>query len=352
MKERAHMDTMKAYVYESANHAVLKDVPIPQFSDSEVLIRVKACGICHTDLMVLTGVNIVPVPFPFIGGHEWSGEIAGVGKDVKSFRVGDRVVGEGNSGCGVCRVCREGIQDYCTLAPVQRGINCDGAMAGYYRIKPELLHRFPDFMDWKTASMIEPFTVAYNGINGMGGCDAGDTVVVQGGGSIGLSAVAAAKAMGARVVVLEPQAYRRGIAKELKADYVFDPAGEDAVGAVKELTAGYGADLVIEASGNAASIGQSLRLVRNMGRIAYLGVNVDGDISVEFGKIQMGGIRVQGFLGSPRIWGKAIAFLSQSKLDLSPLSTHTFPLDRVDEAFAFARDIKNNELVKVTIVMD
>ncbi len=344
--------TMQAYVFEKANEARLREIPIPAIQDDEVLVRVHACGICHTDLMVLSGVNIVPVPFPFTGGHEWAGEVVEVGSHVHGFAPGERVVGEGNSGCGVCRVCQEGIQDYCTLAPVQRGINTDGAMAQYYRVPARLLHKIPDSMDYVTASLIEPFTVAYNGIYSIGGCDAGDTVVVQGGGSIGLSAVAAARAMGARVILSEPQAFRRQMGAALGAELTLDPTVQDVSEVVNGLTDGYGADLVVEASGNLTSMRQSIDLARNIGRVSYIGVNVGQEAPVELGKIQMKGLRVQGFLGSPRIWHRAIAFLVQSGLDISMLSTHRFPLERVDEAFAFARDIKSNPLVKVTVVMD
>jgi L-iditol 2-dehydrogenase len=344
-------DTMKAYVYESANNAVLKDVAIPVIDDDEVLVKVHAVGICHTDLMVLTGINIVPVPFPFIGGHEWAGEIIAAGKKAATFKVGDHVVGEGNSGCGSCKICQDGHEDYCAVAPIQRGINTDGSFAEYYKLPARLLHKIPDGMDWITASLIEPFSVAYNGIYGIGGCDSGDTVVVAGGGSIGLCAVAAAKAMGARVILSEPLEYRRVFGKEYGADYVFDPANGDVVRFVKELTDGFGADLVLEASGNAGSMKQAVDIVRNNGRVSYIGVNVGQDIPFEIGKIQMGGIRVQGFLGSPGVWGRVIDFLEQGHLNIRPLSTRQFPLAEIDSAFAFARDVRNNGLVKVTITL-
>lgn len=344
--------TMKAYVFQEANRAALKQMDIPAICDDEVLVRVMACGVCHTDLMVLTGVNIVPVPFPFISGHEWAGEVVEVGGHVHGFTPGDRVVGEGNSGCGVCRVCQEGTQDYCTVSPVQRGINTDGAMAQYYSVPARLLHKIPDAMDWITASLIEPFTVAYNGIYSFGGCDAGDTVVVQGGGSIGLSALAVAKGMGARTILSEPQAFRRKMGKAMGADLVLDPTEEDPVQVVNSLTEGYGADWVVEASGNLTSMRQSIDLAQNMGRVSYIGVNVGQEIPVKLGMIQMKGLRVQGFLGSPHIWFRAITFLEQSALDISMLSTHQFPIDRVDEAFAFARDIQTNQFIKVTVIME
>ena len=343
---------MKAYVFESANNAAIRDVPIPSISDSEVLIKVKAIGICHTDLMVLSGVNIVPVPFPFIGGHEWAGEIVEVGQNVKTFLPGDRVVGEVNSGCGSCLVCQEGHEDYCVVAPVQRGINCDGSMAEYCKTIPRLLHKIPDEMDWLSASLIEPFSVAYNGILGIGACDSSDTVVIQGAGSIGLCATAIAKAMGARVIVSEPQEYRRNFAKKMNADITIDPLDQNAVDIVKELTNGYGADLVVEASGNAYGMKQSLEFVRNNGRVSYIGVSVGKEIPVEIGRIQMSGIRVQGFLGSPKIWDRALNFIKQSKIQLSILSTHQYQLIDADAAFAFAQNVEENNMIKTTLLTE
>jgi len=343
--------TMKAYYYESANNAMIKDVPIPRISDEEVLVKIKAVGICHTDLSVLAGINIVPVPFPFIGGHEWSGEIVEAGKGVVAFKVGDRVVGECNSGCGSCLACQEGHEDYCMVAPVQRGINTDGAFCEYYRIIPRLLHKIPDTMDWVTASLMEPFTVAYTGIRGIGSCDAGDTVVVQGGGAIGLGAVAAAAGMGARVILSDSHESRRNMATRLGAYKTIDRRAEDVVKIVNDLTGGFGADLVIEAAGNAASMKQSLDLVRNNGRIAYLGMDPGTEIPIEIGKIMMKGIRAQGSLGSPGIWDRAIKFIDWSGIDLKMLSSKQFPFIQAAEAFEYTRD-RDNEFVKVTLLME
>ena len=344
--------TMKAYYYESANNAVLKEVPIPAISDGEALVRIKAVGICHTDLSVLSGVNIVPVPFPFIGGHEWSGEIVEAGKDVAAFRPGDRVVGECNSGCGSCLICQEGHEDYCMVAPVQRGINTDGAFCEYYRIIPRLLHRIPDSMDFLTASLIEPMTVAHNGISGIGGCDGGDTVVVQGAGAIGLGAVIVAHSMGARVVLANRGAYRRDMGLKLGADVAVDPSKEDLRQIVRDMTDGFGADLVVEATGNVHCLKQSFDIVRNNGRIACLGGCPGEEIPFELGKLMMGGIRAQGFLGSPKIWGKTIKLIERCGADIRTLSTHQFPLAEAAAAFRFASNSKDNDFVKVTLLAE
>lgn len=344
-------DTMKAYVFEEKDKAVFKDIPIPAISDQEVLVKVKANGICHSDYELLEGRYIVPFTYPIIPGHEWSGEVAKVGRDVKNFKPGDRVVGECVIGCGACKVCQEGKFTYCPTAD-HFGFTIDGAVAEYLVARPEWLHKLQDNVDWITGSMIEPFSVAYFGIDGMGGCDASDTVVVLGGGTIGLCATACAKAMGARVINIEPLEYRREIAKRLNADYVLDPTAEDTIKAVKQLTDGYGADLVVEASGNAAALKSTLDYAKNSGRVSFVGINIGNEIPVELGKFQSKGITATGFIGSPYVWDKVVAFLSQSKLDISPISTHQFPLMKAEEAYAFARDIKANNLVKVTLVND
>jgi len=343
--------TMKAYYYKSANNAAIEEMPIPQITDDEVLVKIKAAGICHTDLSVLAGINIVPVPFPFIGGHEWSGEIVEAGKNVAAFRVGDRVVGECNSGCGSCLPCQEGHEDYCMVAPVQRGINTDGAFCEYYRIIPRLIHKIPDSMDWVSASLLEPFTVAYSGIYGIGRCDAGDTVVVQGGGAIGLGAVAVASHMGARVILSDSHAHRRDMAVKLGAYRTIDRKNEDVCKIVSELTDGFGADLVVEAAGNAASMKQSLGLVRNNGRIAFLGMDPGVEIPVEIGLFMMKGIRAQGSLGSPGIWDRAIKFIDRAGIDLKMLSSKQFPFTEAGRAFEYTGD-RNNEFVKVTLLME
>lgn len=343
--------SMKAYYYESANNAVIKEMPIPEISKDEVLVKIKAVGICHTDLSVLAGINIVPVPFPFIGGHEWSGEIVEVGSDVVAFKPGDRVVGECNSGCGSCLPCQEGHEDYCMVAPVQRGINTNGAFCEYYRIISRMCHKIPDDMDFITASLMEPFTVAYSGIYGIGSCDAGDTVVVQGGGAIGLGAVACAAGMGARVILSDSHENRREMARKLGAYATIDRKNEDVLQRVLDMTDGFGADLVVEAAGNAASMKQSLDLVRNNGRISYLGMDPGAEIPIEIGLFMMKGVRAQGSLGSPGIWDRAIKFIDRAGIDLKMLSSKQYPLTEAADAFDYTRD-RNNDFVKVTLLTE
>ena len=346
-------EMMKAYVFEKEDVAVLKEIPKWECGDDDVLVKVKACGICHSDYELLEGKYIVPFTYPCVPGHEWSGEVVEIGKDITNFKVGDRVVGECVIGCGECQVCQEGHSEFCPTADhfgFTFGLN--GAQAEYVVCKSAWLHKLKDNVDYKTGSMIEPFSVAYNGIQGNGGVNAGDMVVVIGGGTIGLCAVAAAKGMGAGVICIEPMEYRREIAKTLNADYVIDPTAEDAVAKVRELTDGFGADLVVECSGSIPGLTSSFSYARNGGRVSHVGIKIGEMASLDLGIIQQHGLTIKGFIGSPNCWQKVIDFLDRTQLDLSPIQTQEFKFEDVDEAYKFARNIKDNQLVKVTVLMD
>ena len=158
--------------------------------------------------------------------------------------------------------------------------------------------------------------------------------MVSGGGTIGLVTAAAAIGMGARVIVVDPVPLRRDIAKRLGADATVDPSAGDPGEAVRELTDG-GADLVVEASGHSASLASVFDYARPEGRISMVGINIGNKIPVELGKIQMKNLTVRGCIGSPGVWPAAIRFLERTGIDLSPIQTHSFPLDNaVDGAGA------------------
>lgn len=339
---------MKALVITKPFDYAIQEIPVPEISQDELLIKVKASGICHSDYELISGKYIIPFDYPITPGHEWAGEIVQVGSKVINFQIGDRVTGECVIGCGGCPVCQSGQFTYCPTSD-HFGFTINGADAEFLVAKPEWLHKLPEGVDYKSASLVEPFSVGYNAIYGIGGVDAGDCTVILGGGTIGLCTLAVAKAMGSKTILIEPLEYRRKIAEMLGADYTIDPKNEDAIQRVKELTGGWGADLVVEASGHSAALKQSLDLVKNSGRISYIGINIGQEIPVELGKIQIKGITAKGMIGSPFVWERTLAFMAQTKMDLSPISTHVFQLENAVEAFKFAGD-PSNQFIKVTLV--
>lgn len=337
---------MKALVIRQPNSIAISEVPDPLLARDEVLVKVRARGICHSDLELLQGKYIIPFDYPVIPGHEWAGEVIAIGEDVTSFRQGDRVVGECVIGCGTCALCTEGNFTNCPNAD-HFGVTLPGGDAELTKAKPQWLHRLPDSLSYEDGALVEPFTVAYHSVRVLGGVDASETVAILGAGTIGLMVVATARGMGARVIVIEPMLERADLARRMGADVTIDPTTANAVGEVEAATHGLGADVVVEASGAAPALVTALDLCRNGGRIAFVGLNVGETMPVELGKIQAKGLRITGVVGSPYVWERALAFLARTGVDLSPIVTQRYTLDDAEQAFAMAGDRRQS--VKVHI---
>lgn len=322
---------MKALVFEKPNRPVVVDVAMPTIDDTEVMVRTRTVGICHSDYELLAGRYIIPISYPVTPGHEWCGEIVEVGKSVKNFRVGDRVVGE------------------CVVRTPERlhhfGFSMNGADRQYFNVNPDWLHKLPDSVDDNRGALIEPFTCGFYAVFRSGGANASQTVVVSGGGTIGLVSAAAAIGMGANVIVVDPIQTRRDIALKLGASEALDPSG--AAERIMEITQGRGADLVIEAAGHGASLAAAFEYAGQDGRMSMVGINIGQKISANLGLIQMKNLTVRGCIGSPGVWPAAIRFLERTGIDLSPIQTHHFKLTEAVEAFQLGKNPQ--ACIKVTL---
>ncbi len=325
---------MKALVFEAPDKPVIADLAMPEISPNEVLVRTRAVGICHSDYELLAGRYIIPISYPVTPGHEWSGEIVEVGRNVTGFKVGDRVVGE------------------CVVRTPERlhhfGFSMSGADREFFNVNPEWLHKLPDAVDDKKAALIEPFTCGFYAVLRSGGTNASETVVVSGGGTIGLVSAAAAIGMGARVIVVDPLASRRDVALKLGADAAIDPTDGGAAERIREMTGGHGADLVVEASGHDASLAAAFDYAREDGRMSMVGINIGRSVPVVIGQIQMKNLTVRGCIGSPGVWPAAIRFLERTGIDLSPIQTHDYALTDAVQAFGFGKDATKS--IKITLL--
>jgi L-iditol 2-dehydrogenase len=292
------------------------DLPIPEIAADEVLIAARAVGVCHSDIDLLEGRYIIPFAYPIIPGHEWSGEVVRVGENVADFAVGDRVVGE------------------CVIGEDHFGFSISGAAAEFFVAKASWLHHLPDELSWTMGALVEPFSVAYYALVRAGGVDASDTVLVLGAGPVGLAVVAAAAAMGARTIVVEPDEGRRGLALQLGAAEAVHPDGVDAL--LQELTGGRGADIVIEVSGRPAVMARALELVAFQGRVAYIGIDVGGEAPAKLGLIQSKELRITGSIGSPGVWPQTLRFLAGSGIDMTPLVTRRYDVESALDALEAA----------------
>ncbi len=323
---------MKALVFEKPGNPQVVDMPVPGIKDTEVLIKSRTIGICHSDYELLAGRYIIPISYPVTPGHEWCGEVVEVGKSVKAFKTGDCVVGE------------------CVVKTPERlhhfGFSMDGADREYFNVNPDWLHKLPDSVDDNRGALIEPFTCGFYAVLRSGGTNASETVVVSGGGTIGLVTAAAAIGMGARVIVVDPIKSRRDIALKLGAAETVD-ATDHAVERVKELTGGKGAELVVEASGHDASVASVFEYAAQDGRVSMVGLNIGRPITSQMGLLQLKNLTVKGCIGSPGVWPAAIRFLERTGIDLSPIQTHHFSLLEARKAFELGQDAQ--ACIKVTL---
>ena len=322
---------MKALVFEEPRNAVVQELDVPGIAADEVLVRSRNVGICHSDFELYEGRYIIPVSYPIIPGHEWSGEVAEVGAAVEGFRPGDRVVGE-------C-VVNNGDDHF--------GFSISGANAEYFVAKASWLHRIPEELSFMQGAFVEPFSVAYNASVAAGGIDASDSVAVIGGGPIGLLCTMAAATMGGAVTLIEPQAHRRALGLEVGARQALDPGAGDISEQVAEVTGGRGFDVVIEAAGAPAAMASAFPIAALNARVVFVGIDVGGSANVQIGLIQSKALQVRGIIGSAGMWPRTIRFMATSGLDPSPLLTATFPLGDGAAALDAARDTTRNVKVQI-----
>jgi L-iditol 2-dehydrogenase len=322
---------MKALVFEEPRCAVVRDLDVPTIAADEVLVRSRNVGICHSDFELYEGRYIIPVDYPIVPGHEWSGEVAEVGAAVATLRSGDRIVGE-------C-VVNNGDDHF--------GFSISGADAEYFVAKASWLHRIPEELSFSQGAFVEPFSVAYNATVAAGGIDAADNVAVVGGGPIGLLCAMAAATMGGSVTLVEPQAHRRALGLEVGAKHALDPTAGEVAEQAAELTDGRGFDVVIEAAGAPAAMASAFPLAGQGARIVFVGIDIGGTASVQIGLVQSKALQVRGIIGSAGMWPRTIRFMATSGVDPTPLLTATFPLGEGTAALDAARDTSRNVKVQI-----
>jgi len=265
---------MKALVLEEYGKLVYGDVPSPVVGSGEVLVEVKACGICGSDVHGMDGSSGRRIP-PLIMGHEAAGVIAEVGKGVGGWKSGDRVTFDSTVYCGDCHFCRAGKINLCDRRRVL-GVACEefrqeGALAEYVAVPARILYRIPEGVSFEHAAMVEPISVAVHAVNRTP-VRLNDTAVVIGAGVIGLLVVQALRAAGCgRIIAVDLSPTRLELAGELGADEVLRSDEVDVVEAVRERTGGRGADIAVEAVGIDQTVRTAVDCVRKGGAVTLVG---------------------------------------------------------------------------------
>jgi len=326
----------------------ITDSPILKPGPDEVLIKIKTAGICGTDLHIYNWDKwaknrIIP---PVIMGHEFVGMIEELGSNVTYLKNGQRVSAEGHIACGNCKYCKNGQEHICKTVNII-GVDIDGCFADYLCIPANNIWPINKDIPDKYAAVFDPLGNAMHAI--MVQPISMKNILITGAGSIGLFAILIAKANGAeKIIVLEPCSFKRDIAEEIGADFVYDPADKNIRKKIIKKTEGYGPDVLIEMSGSADALHLGLDVIGNGGSVSLLGIptkKVPLDIA---NKIIFKGITIKGITGRKvfETWYQCEKFLLKNGKLIEPVITHYFDMEEIEKGFYL---MENNKAAKVLL---
>ncbi|MFC3034157.1 L-threonine 3-dehydrogenase [Pseudoalteromonas fenneropenaei] len=311
----------------------MTEAPKPEVGHNDLLIKIRKTAICGTDVHIYKWDDWAQktIPVPMVVGHEYVGEVVDMGQEVRGFKVGDRVSGEGHITCGYCRNCRAGRVHLCRNT-IGVGVNREGSFAEYLVIPAFNAFKIPDNIPDELAAIFDPFG---NAVHTALSFDlVGEDVLITGAGPIGIMAAAVAKHVGARhVVITDVNEYRLELARKMGATRAVNIANENLKDVMKELGMTEGFDIGLEMSGVPAAFSSMLNSMNHGGKIAMLGIP-PSDMAIDWNQVIFKGLVIKGIYGREMFetWYK-MASLIQSGLDLSPIITHHFHVDDFQQGF-------------------
>jgi L-iditol 2-dehydrogenase len=321
-------EMMTAAVLYGREDVRVERVLVPDIGPEDVLVRVRAALTCGTDLKVFRrGYHAKMIVPPALFGHELAGDIVAVGENVEGFRTGQRVVAANSAPCGKCFFCRRGEESLC-----EDLLFNNGAYAEYIRIPGRIvqhnLYHIPDTLAYKDAALIEPLACVVKGLDDTG-LKSGDNVVVVGQGPIGMMFTRLARVYGARVIAVARRVERLEMAARMGAnECVLNGSGHDAVARIKDLTGGYGADVVIEAVGKPETWELAVRLLRRGGTVNFFGgCPADTRVSLDTGLLHYSELKcIASFHHTPAIIRKALGIVSRGEISAREFVKQEEPL--------------------------
>lgn len=339
---------MKALIKRELGFGNLEimDVEEPKVGKDQVKILVKYAGVCGSDLHTYEGKYKVKAPVTL--GHEFSGEVVEVGENVDEFKVGDRVTSETTFYiCGECEYCHSGDYNLCSNRK-GLGTQQDGGFAKYVIARRESVHKLPENVDYISAALTEPLACSYHAV-AKATIKKDDVVVVLGPGPIGLLTAQVAKDYGAKVIItgLEKDKIRLDKAKEVGIDFAVDIQHEDVKEIIKDLTNGYGADVVFECTGAVPAVKMGLDLLRKKGQYVQVGIFPTSEIIADFERIIQKEIKVTGCRSQKSSdWEPSLGLMNDNRVNAKALVTHEFKITEWNKAY---ETIKNGDAIKVVL---
>ena len=347
---------MKAITVYGPHNARMEDVKKPDATGDMLVIKVKRTGVCATDYSIYTGessfIRSGEIVFPCRFGHEYSGIVEAVGPEVKKFRPGDRVYTENFATCGVCEACQNGNYMGCSEIRSVGTVNCwDGCYAEYMQMPERHVYHLPNELSMDEGALIEPASIAYDAFKGvtLGGQD---TVVVYGPGAIGMIAAWLAKYYGAgQVIVVGRNDEKLKRALQVGADVVINNKKENAIEKIKQLTDGKGANLIVETSGAAQALRDSLQALAKYGRVSIVSFyerDLDG-LSID--PLVLG---CKSIVGAAGCFGNAPAvceIMRKNPIKLTPVISHHIPFEQCLDVFENER-VYHDTKIKIMVDFD
>ena len=330
--------TMTAVVqYDLQPGAVeVRELPIPEIGEDEVLLKIGGVSVCGSDVHQYHGTQSWPVATPVILGHEFGGTVAQVGRRVRAFREGDRVVSETAAYvCGQCMMCRTGAYNLC---PTRKGFGygIHGAMAGYAKVPERCLHHIPDHLPFEKAALTEPCCVGYNAVIEKSHVRPGDTVVVLGPGPIGLLCAEMARLAGAGTLIVAGMAQdssRLAAALTLGATHAVNLQETNLRDLVYSIGDGLGAHLVVDAAGASAALKTAMEIVRPAGQITKVGWGPQ-PVGISLDPIVQKAVRLQGsFSHTFQNWEMVVSMLASGQINLAPIISRIGALEEWKPCF-------------------
>lgn len=320
---------MKAMLLKQYKQLELTDLPTPTVGPDDLLIRVRACGICGSDIHGYDGSTGRRVP-PLVMGHEAAGVVAAVGEGVTDFKEGDRVTFDSTMYCGKCFFCRRGDVNLCDNRRVL-GVSCGeyrqhGAFAEYVAVPQHIAYPLPDNLGFEEAALIEAVSIAVHAVRRTP-VQVGDTALVVGSGMIGLLVIQALRIAGCgRVVAVDLDDHKLALAQQLGADEGWNSKRVDVAAELRKLTGGRGADVAIEAVGATAPIQTAIEGLRKGGALTLVG-NLSPQVELPLQAIVTRELTLYGSCASSGEYPVCIDLLARRQIRVRPLISATAPLE-------------------------
>jgi len=327
----------------------IREVPVPDLEENDVLIKVASCGVCGSDVHAYEG-NHFRTTYPRIMGHEFSGYVEEVGTGVKDFKKGDRVCAETNIPCRQCKICKSGLPHLCKKVEVI-GFNRDGGYAQYVRVPAENLIPVPEKLTMDQATLTQPLGVGYKAVVEHSSIGEGSTVAVLGAGPVGLGAVAAAAVCGGRVIAIDIFEHKLEVAKKMGAAEVINGREEDVIARVMNITGGDGVDAVIECAGGSqhVTIQQATQMIRPRGDVIVVGTFGKGGTPVRLADLRALELTIKGTRGQYKMYAPCLEMVASGKIDVNPMLTHTVDLEGALHGLELMAGKAGGQVIKVLL---